>query len=126
MFTTLLDKVEKSSEGTLPHKAKMIELNKARVGFKHYGNLPASSEAEKFRSYTYDFLVVASQRYLEVDFEKVSLSSLISDPKVRNHIEAAEKDLAFEDKRGSFGSCSCAILLIQEAYPVPAKSGPPD
>ncbi|MCC5902739.1 MAG: hypothetical protein JJT87_12545 [Halomonas sp.] len=93
-FTALLDKVDKSTAERLPHKAKILELNKARVGFKHYGNLPANSEPEKFRAYAYDFMLVACQRYLAVDFERVSLASLISDSKVRTHIEAAEENLA--------------------------------
>jgi hypothetical protein len=33
----------------LPLKAKMLELNNARVGFKHFGNLPDAREAQKFR-----------------------------------------------------------------------------
>lgn len=111
-FTALLDKIEKSSEDTLPHKAKMLELNKARVGFKHYGNLPASSESEKFRSYTYDFLVVASQRFLGVDFEQVSLASLISDSKVRGHIEAAERNLAAEQIKEAVSEVALARFFL--------------
>ncbi|MDK7585094.1 hypothetical protein [Alcaligenes phenolicus] len=92
-FTSLLDKIENHSEGKIPYKAKILELNKARVSFKHYGNLPARSESEKFRAYTYDFLVLSSQRYLDIDFENISLASLISDNRIRKHVEAAQTAL---------------------------------
>ncbi|PTB99790.1 hypothetical protein C9993_01375 [Marinobacter sp. Z-F4-2] len=50
-FVSLLKKIEKKSGELVPQKAKILELNKARIGFKHYGNLPATSESEKFRLY---------------------------------------------------------------------------
>ena len=37
-FVSLLSKIEKKSGESIPQKAKVLELNKARVGFKHYGN----------------------------------------------------------------------------------------
>lgn len=111
-FTSLLDKIDKSTEDALPHKAKILELNKARVGFKHYGNLPASSESEKFRSYAYDFLVVASQRYLSIDFDKISLASLISNPTVRGHIEGAEKILAESNLEGALSEVALARFFL--------------
>lgn len=44
-FTKLLDSIESAKKNTarppLPLKAKLLELNSARVNFKHYGNLPA-------------------------------------------------------------------------------------
>ena len=92
-FTSLLEKIERISPDGVPHKAKMLELNKARVGFKHYGNLPASSESTKFRSYTQDFLVISCQRFLGINFDEVSLSSLIQIQKVREHVQNAEKSM---------------------------------
>jgi hypothetical protein len=111
-FTSLLDKVDRASEETLPHKAKMLELNKARVSFKHYGNLPASSESEKFRSYAYDFMVVAGQRHLGVDFEQVSLASLITDSEIRGHVEAAERNLAAEQVSEAVSQVALARFFL--------------
>ena len=107
-FTSLLDKIDKSSDDALPHKAKILELNKARVGFKHYGNLPASSESEKFRSYAYDFLLITCKRYLKTDFEKVSEASLISNSIVRSHVEKAEKALIEGNLKNSLSETAIA------------------
>ncbi|HCW89256.1 MAG TPA: hypothetical protein DHU56_04255 [Marinobacter sp.] len=96
-FISLLTKIEQKYGEPVPQKAKMLELNKARVGFKHYGNLPASSEAEKFRLYAHDFLVLACQRYLDVSFDDVSLASLIGDGKIRGHVQASQEALARDE-----------------------------
>lgn len=96
-FVSLLSKIEKKSGEPIPQKAKMLELNKARVSFKHYGNLPASSESEKLRIYVYDFLTLACQRYLETDFDEVSLAALIGSETIRGHIEAAQEALSKDD-----------------------------
>lgn len=96
-FVSLLSKIEQKSGEPIPQKAKMLELNKARVSFKHYGNLPASSESEKLRIYAYDFLTLACQRYLETNFDEVSLAALIGSATIRGHIEAAQEALSKDD-----------------------------
>jgi hypothetical protein len=97
VFTSLIAKIESRTGAAVPYKAKIYELNKARIGFKHYGNLPAHSESEKFRAYTYDFLVLGSQRYLNIDFESISLVSLIRDSEIRRHLEVAQTALLSGD-----------------------------
>lgn len=86
-FVSLLEKVELATGNTVTGKARILELNKARVAFKHYGILPNPTEATKFRAYTYDFLVLACERYLGLEFDNLTELSLISDPQVRKHIE---------------------------------------
>lgn len=111
-FVSLLSKIEKKSGESIPQKAKVLELNKARVGFKHYGNLPASSESEKFRAYAYDFLAVSSQRYLDLDFEEVSLASLIGDGTIRGHIEAAQRALDSADIKKAVSEAALARFFM--------------
>ena len=88
-FLGLLRKV--NDFGVIPHKAKIEELNQARMNFKHYGNLPASEDARKFKSYTEDFLRVSFERFFEEDFDEISLSSLIQFPDVKGYVQQAEK-----------------------------------
>jgi len=111
-FVSLLGKIERKSEEVIPQKAKILELNKSRVGFKHYGNLPASSESGKFRAYAYDFLVLASQRYLNIDFEEVSLASLIGDGTIRGHIEAAQAALTNDDIRKAVSEAALGRFFL--------------
>ena len=111
-FVSLLNKVEEKGGEPIPQKAKILELNKARVGFKHYGNLPANSESEKFRLYVYDFLVLACQRYLDINFDEVSLASLIGDVTIRRHVEVAQEALANDDIQNAVSEAALGRFLM--------------
>lgn len=97
-FTSFFDLVEKAPKNSeskkLPFKAKILELNKARVNFKHYGNLPDISEAKKFKGYTEEFLRVSFNDFFDADFDSISLSQLIPFDDVRISIESAERELS--------------------------------
>lgn len=99
-FTSMLDKVEKhlDTQGKkLPYRAKILELNKARVNFKHYGNLPASSEAAKFRGYTESYLRTAFDICFQKDFDDISMADLIRPDIIRQFVKEAEKHFANQD-----------------------------
>ena len=100
-FTKFFDFVEKAPKNKeskkLPFKAKMLELNKARVNFKHYGNLPDISEAKKFQGYSEEFLRVSFNEFFNLDFDSISLSQLIPFDDVRDSVESAEKALLDND-----------------------------
>lgn len=90
----------------LPLTAKMLELNKARVNFKHYGILPDVSESQKFSAYTEEFLYQTTLLFFKVDFNKVSLADLIDDAGIAESLKTAEQHL----KAGKLEKCmeACA------------------
>jgi hypothetical protein len=94
-FQTLLDAIEKAPKNTNkfipPYKAKLIELNKARVNFKHYGNLPAASEARKFILYVDEFLKESFMNCFNIDFDQVSDFDEIVFKDVQELLKEAEK-----------------------------------
>ncbi len=108
-FTSYFDLVEKATKNNeskkLPFKAKIIELNKARVNFKHYGILPDMSEASKFQGYTEEFLRVSFTEFFNTDFDNISLSELIPFKDIREVIISSEK--AFSEDR--LDDCSCDL-----------------
>ncbi len=72
-FTSNINALQR--EGlTLWNIPKLLELNKARVNFKHYGNLPAPDEAGKFQTYVEDFLRTSFADHFSTSFDDVSLS----------------------------------------------------
>ena len=75
----------------LSFKAKLLELNKARVGFKHYAIIPASNEAAKFCIYVEDFLKESFSEYFEENFDDLSLVDLVPFVDVKKHLKIAEK-----------------------------------
>jgi hypothetical protein len=108
-FTSFFDLVAKAPKNVeskkLPFQAKMIELNKARVNFKHYGNLPDRSEAEKHKGYTEEFLRVSFEMFFNRDFDSISLSELVPFSDVRAAVVSAEHHLAAEDH----WNCVCEL-----------------
>ena len=97
---------------TLPHTAKLLELNKARVGFKHYGNLPAVDEAVKFQSYVEDFLRESFKNHFSRDFDQTSLVDLVSFPEVREQLKKAEILLINNDFNASAIQAGIAKKLL--------------
>lgn len=108
-FTSFFDLVEKApknkSSKQLPFKAKILELNKARVNFKHYGNLPDISEAKKFRGYTEEFLRVSFKYFFATDFDSLTLTQLIPFDDIKNIVASSEKALADDNIQ----DCICEL-----------------
>lgn len=96
----------------VPNAARLLELNKARVGFKHYGNLPASSETKKFQSYVEDFFRTATPEHFAVEFDSLSLVDLVTDVKVREHLKLAEQGISVGEFLVAAGELAKAKSLL--------------
>lgn len=108
-----VNKIEKDGNVVgLSYQARMIELNKARVNFKHYGNLPASSEAEKFRDYVGSFLTSTCADYFNMSFDDISLADLINDNDSREKIKEAVKCLKNKNAQGCIINCAHAGYIV--------------
>jgi len=89
-FTTNIESLTNAGV-KLPFIPKMLELNKSRVGFKHYGNLPAITEATKFRAYVEEFLRVSFVDQFGENFDDLSLVDLIAFDDVRSRLKSSEQ-----------------------------------
>jgi hypothetical protein len=110
-FTTNLDAIDKAGI-TMPDRSKLLELNKARVNFKHYGNLPASEDAQKFKIYTEGFLQAASLEHFSLDFDDISLVDLMPFDKIKEYLKLAESKLVSSDTEGAVQQLSIAKTLL--------------
>lgn len=123
-FTVLLDKVHQELDKLsikIPLKAKILELNKARVSFKHYGILPDISEANKFHGYAETYLITIFELYFKKDFDDISMSDLIASDKVRLLIKEAEKNFSIKDYKSCVAEIAKAkaILFSQIKFSIP-------
>lgn len=75
----------------LPMRDIMAAVNKARVGFKHYGQLPTSAQAARFVGDTGEFLRAAARRFYGVAWDELSLADVIRDEKLKAEIRALEQ-----------------------------------
>jgi hypothetical protein len=75
-------------------KPAMVRLNKARGNLKHGGLLPAYNDIEGFRATVTSFLKDNALQLLGVNFDDVSLTSMIKADDVREPLERAQKALS--------------------------------
>jgi hypothetical protein len=75
-------------------RVQMDRLNRARVNLKHGGVLPAHNEIAGFRDAAISFLDENALSLLSVNFNDVSLTSMIRSDDVRGPLERAEAALS--------------------------------
>lgn len=123
-FTANIDAIEKAGIG-LADRAKIQELNKARVGFKHYGILPAPEDARKFQAYAEDFLRSGMQDHFGRNLDSVSLVDLVSFPDVREPLQKAETAVSSNDFKNAVREIAIAkaLLFSRLAHHVPDVDG---
>jgi len=93
----------------VPFRAKLIELNKARVNFKHYGLIPDRGDSRRLLGYVQDFFEVASERFFDVRFSDLSVADLATSAAVRERLKTAELGLREEDLEKAFGYSAEAV-----------------
>lgn len=117
-FTAFFDLVNNAkgnkNNSSLPFKAKILELNKARVNFKHYGNLPDISEAKKFKAYAEEFLAISFYKFYSIEFSSLSLAELIPCPHIRAQIKSAEIMLERKEYGQAIAELSIAKAMLFE------------
>ncbi|MHB1799315.1 MAG: hypothetical protein ACYCUI_13615 [Vulcanimicrobiaceae bacterium] len=117
-FVANLDTLQRAGL-TMPFTAKLLELNRARVGFKHYGNLPAPSEAEKHRIYAEDALRQAMLDHFRVNFDDLSLMDLVADAPIRDLLRDAETKInagALHDSAVSLAQARSLVFGLTQKY----------
>lgn len=110
-FTANIESLQKAGVAIV-HAAKLYELNKARVGFKHYGNLPAADEAVKFQAYVEDFLRTSFKEHFTQDYDEISLIDLVSFSEVRERLKKADALLTTEEFEKSAMEAGVAKAML--------------
>jgi hypothetical protein len=110
-FTSNLEAL-KTDGCKIPNVPQVLELNKSRVGFKHYGNLPASVDAVKFQTTCTVFLQTVFTLYFDVNFDDLSALDVVPFPEVREHLRNAENFASKVQYRDAVGEASIANRLL--------------
>ena len=112
-FTSNLESIQKAGI-SLSNIPKLHELNKARVGFKHYGNLPAPDEAIKFQAYVEGFLRQSLSDHFAQSYDDLSLVDLVSFPDVKERLESAEAFVSSgEHTKAMYEAAIAKVLLFR-------------
>jgi hypothetical protein len=104
-----LDKNEK-----LSNKAKMLEINKARVNFKHKGIRVHDSEAVKYREYTETFLLDSMKKIFNIDYDLITFAEFLYHEEIKDKIIDAEKYYNNGDYSNCINKCAEAEVCINE------------
>lgn len=89
----------------MPYSARLLELNRARVNFKHYGNLPAPDESKKYRTYVGEALRQAMLDHFSIVFDDVSLVDLLANVEIRDLLKNADAQVA----KGNFSEAAIEL-----------------
>jgi hypothetical protein len=118
-FLQVFDAVDQhpSVNGALGgHRAGLLALNQARVGFKHHGNVPSPATMERARVNAQAFLDEACQLALDQRFDDVSLTAFVRDQEARQLVEAASTAWANGDADGAMVSLRLAFDRLVRSY----------
>ena len=117
-FESLWDDTSKAlaaaGKESLRMKIDMIALNKARVNFKHVGQVPDPRVAESCRINCGEFLAWVTKEYFGRDFLSLSLVSFVSDKNEQKSLEAASSSLEAGDVKRALLRCSEALSHLSE------------
>jgi hypothetical protein len=100
----------------LNHREGMKRFNRARVSLKHDGTIPAHDHIEDFRLMVGDFLETNCQTIFAIRFADISLSGLVRDVAVRDHLEKAELALGDCDYSGAMEHVALAFHYLTTGY----------
>lgn len=98
------------------HRAGLLALNQARVGFKHHGNVPSPATMERARVNAQAFLDQACQLVLNQRLDDVSLTAFIRDDEARRLVEAASTAWANGDTNEAMVSLRLAFDRLVRDY----------
>ena len=112
-FSSMIEKIEKAHGQPISNHQSLIRLNKARVSFKHHGLLPQIEDVKSFRRDLESFLYVTTTSILGLNYEEISLASLVKYHRVRMYLKDAEAALAKNEISESVSASARAFALVQ-------------
>lgn len=114
-FSGVIDRIDQAAgaqeELRVPFRARLTDLNKARVNFKHYGLYPDRTDARQLLEYASDFFGAATQRFFGQDFESISLGDLVQAADIRERLHGAAEAARREEEEDALGLAAEAVDL---------------
>jgi len=114
------DLIEKADPAhrSVPFKTQMRNLNTMRINAKHHGIMPDSKTNRHLHATVRALLEELFTRYLEVEYDSVSMKSLIRSDSVRGYIDTAETSLIAGQFESTLVHLGYAMYHIAEASTV--------
>ena len=100
----------------LPYKVQMGNLNNIRNNLKHHANFPGKTDIQRCSEDVEAFLKESIKEFLRIEFDDISLSSLISFETVRADVEKAEAFMKENQFYESLEKCKTAFMKLLATY----------
>ncbi len=100
-WDTANEKIKLIKKQELPLATEVFSIHKARNNAQHDGIIPSDSSLERAVIYTEVFLKKSYILCFNLNFDKISLSQLIKDRKLKTHMTLIEKKIADEKYRSA-------------------------
>jgi hypothetical protein len=97
---------------TLPQRSSLNQLNKARVGFKHFALEPRLEDARKLLANMEDFIPWAIEALLGEEYARLSLRTLIAHRRTENWILRGEEAI----EAGQWDAAIAAVATALAIY----------
>lgn len=97
----------------LPQQARLEDLNKSRINFKHYGTAPSAADARRLVGYATIFAEEACDRYFELSWSGLSLADAIRSDEIRQRVKRAEQALHDRDLREAVIEAADAVHDVE-------------
>lgn len=107
----------------MPHRARLEDLNKARVAFKHSGTSPSKADARRLVGFGLEFLEVATPRLVGIEYAKISLCAAVRNDEIRGLLIGAQAMLAEERWRDAMIEAADAVTLVRVGAHQPLGPG---
>ena len=115
-FIAMFEAVSADVPAVRHHRSALMTLNKARISYKHYGNVLDTMSIERNRASAQNFLTDLANEGLGEDFDTVGLTALLANETARLHVEAAEAAWADDDGMLAMGRLRMAFDQLVEDY----------
>lgn len=102
--------------GPVGHHPGMDRLNKARVNFKHHGNLPNEQDMEFYRVTAKSFFDENSPVLFGLEFDAVSLVDLVRSDSAKARVKDAEREWASKSVPDAYASLRMAFDELLRSY----------
>lgn len=112
-FMAFWPEIKEAGHPEPPDLVKMGQLNKLRVGFKHYGTLPHSQTVRDLLPRVRAFFENVLKDYCGLSYSDVSLIDLVPDPEVCSMLHDAQNKFSSGDKPEALKTLRIALRKVE-------------
>jgi hypothetical protein len=122
-FLAFWEEIKRKTNIEPPHKGQMDRLNSVRVAFKHKGILPNASVVADLLPIARSFCEEATETFLGIKYDDVSLADLIPNDRARQLLKDAEAAAVAKNMAEALKALGIAFDILLRDAVAKSKAG---